>query len=151
MIAAREGGPAGSRGHRHPEQISEDGRGEISCQRAQRGTASGSGENSGCLVEVGGEPASRKVRPGAGSAQIPTRIVELTADDIVTDNTGTHLILHTVPVLIPPPLASLTAELLEENEQQQQLRSPDAPVWLFPVKQHQGAGDPKRQVQIALA
>lgn len=65
-------------------------------------------------------------------AQIPTRIVELTADDIVTDNTGTHLILHTVPVLIPPPLASLTAELLEENEQQQQLRSPDAPVWLFP-------------------
>lgn len=65
-------------------------------------------------------------------AQIPTRIVELSADDIVTDSTGTHLILHTVPVLIPPPLAALTAELLEENEQRPRQRLPHAPVWLFP-------------------
>lgn len=65
-------------------------------------------------------------------AQIPTRIVELTADDIVTDDTGMHLILHTVPVLIPPPLAALTAELLADNEQRQSQRLPDAPMWLFP-------------------
>ncbi len=65
-------------------------------------------------------------------AQIPTHIVELTADDVVTDDTGMHLILHTVPVLIPPPLASLVAELLEENEQQPRQQPPDAPVWLFP-------------------
>lgn len=38
-------------------------------------------------------------------AQIPTRTVELTEDDVIT---GKHLILHAVPVLIliPPPLAS---------------------------------------------
>ncbi|MDV6278557.1 hypothetical protein R3Q06_34745 [Rhodococcus erythropolis] len=61
-------------------------------------------------------------------AQIPTRIVELTADNIVTDDTGMHLRLHTMPVPIPPPLATLTIELFEENEQQ----PPDTPVWLFP-------------------
>lgn len=65
-------------------------------------------------------------------AQIPTHIVELTAEDIVTDDTGTHLILHTVPVLVPLPLAALTTELLETNEQQPRLRSPGDPVWLFP-------------------
>ncbi|MBP2527258.1 hypothetical protein [Rhodococcus sp. PvP104] len=65
-------------------------------------------------------------------AQIPTRIVELTTDDIVTDDTGTHLILHTVPVLIPPPLAALTSELLEDNEQRPRQQPPDDPVWLFP-------------------
>ena len=65
-------------------------------------------------------------------AQIPTRIVELTADDIVIDGTGTHLILHTVPVLIPPPLAALTIQLLADNEQRQSHQPPDAPVWLFP-------------------
>nr|WP_300403020.1 hypothetical protein [uncultured Rhodococcus sp.] len=64
-------------------------------------------------------------------AQIPTRIVELTEGDVVADDTGMRLILHTVPVLIPPPLASLTAELLEENEHRPRQQPPD-PVWLFP-------------------
>ncbi|QSE41326.1 hypothetical protein JXX30_00350 [Rhodococcus erythropolis] len=65
-------------------------------------------------------------------AQIPTRIVELTVDDIVTDDTGMHLLLHTVPVLIPPPLATLITELRAGKEQQPSQRSPDAPAWLFP-------------------
>jgi hypothetical protein len=41
--------------------------------------------------------------------QIPSRIVELTADSVTIAGWDTYLALHDQPVLVPPPLAALLA------------------------------------------
>src|ERR1700694_4025936 len=51
--------------------------------------------------------------------QIPSRIVELTADSVPTTETDTYLVLRNQPVLLPPPLAALTVELAALSSQEQ--------------------------------
>jgi hypothetical protein len=60
--------------------------------------------------------------------QIPTRIVELTADSVTSTNTETYLQLKDQPVLLPPPLAALTLELSRSIHEQ----PTGTPAWLFP-------------------
>jgi hypothetical protein len=64
--------------------------------------------------------------------QIPTRIVELTVDSVMTTETDTHLVLRNQPVLLPPPLAALTVELAARSTQAQSTRSGIETAWLFP-------------------
>jgi hypothetical protein len=61
--------------------------------------------------------------------QIPTRIVELTADMVTRVDTDTYLQLKDQPVLLPPPLAALALELVALSPRQQ---SAGTPAWLFP-------------------
>jgi hypothetical protein len=61
--------------------------------------------------------------------QIPTRIVELTADSVTRVDTDTYLQLKDQPVLLPPPLAALALELAALSPRQQ---SAGTPAWLFP-------------------
>jgi hypothetical protein len=61
--------------------------------------------------------------------QIPTRIVELTVDSLISSQTGTYLHLKDQPVLLPPPLAALALELAALSPSQQ---SAGTPAWLFP-------------------
>jgi hypothetical protein len=65
--------------------------------------------------------------------QIPSRIVELTVDSVMTTDTGTYLVLRDQPVLLPPPLAALTVELAARSSQEQSTTSwTEPPAWLFP-------------------
>jgi hypothetical protein len=65
--------------------------------------------------------------------QIPTRIVELTVDSVMTTETDTQLVLRNQPVLLPPPLAALTVELAARSTQAQSTRSGiETRAWLFP-------------------
>lgn len=64
--------------------------------------------------------------------QIPTRIVELTVDRITTADTDTYLFLRNQPVLLPPPLATLSVELADRSARQQPSARPEASGWLFP-------------------
>jgi hypothetical protein len=61
--------------------------------------------------------------------QIPTRIVELTADHITDTGIDTYLQLKDQPVLLPPPLAALVLHLCHRATHQQATGSP---AWLFP-------------------
>ena len=64
--------------------------------------------------------------------QIPTRIVELTVDRITTSDADTYLALRDQPVLLPPPLATLTLELANLSASRQPSARPEASAWLFP-------------------
>lgn len=64
--------------------------------------------------------------------QIPTRIVELTIDDVTTTDTDTFVVLQKQPVLLPPPLAALTLELATRSAGEQPRDEPGRPRWLFP-------------------
>ena len=60
--------------------------------------------------------------------QIPTRIVELTVDNVTSTDTDTYLQLKDQPVLLPPPLAMLTLQLADRSTHEQ----PTGPTaWLF--------------------
>ncbi|MDJ0363356.1 hypothetical protein [Rhodococcus sp. H29-C3] len=59
---------------------------------------------------------------------IPTRIVELTRDDVTRDGEHRFLTLATRPVLLPPALADLVAQLAEQDSH----TTPDRAPWLFP-------------------
>lgn len=76
--------------------------------------------------------------------QIPSRIVELTADSVTIAGPDTYLALHDQPVLVPPPLAALVVRLVALNSQHVTATSgPDSPAWLFPgsrVGAHLGHG-----------
>ena len=64
--------------------------------------------------------------------QVPSRIVELTVDQVTTSDTDTYLALHEQPVLLPPPLATLTTQLTAQNRQREQTISRSGtPTWLF--------------------
>jgi hypothetical protein len=63
--------------------------------------------------------------------QIPTRVVELTVDDVTTTETGTYVVLRDQPVFLPPPLATLTVELAAQSTQKQAASSTATPPWLF--------------------
>ena len=71
--------------------------------------------------------------------QIPSRIAELTVDDVTTDTgtdtgtgTDTHVVLQNQPVLLPPPLAALTVELAARSVNGLSSSRPEKPGWLFP-------------------
>ncbi|WP_064076492.1 hypothetical protein [Prescottella equi] len=65
--------------------------------------------------------------------QLPTRIVELTSAHLEHTTAGTRLVLDTQPVLIPPVLAKLIAQLSENRPDRPPLPSATAtPDWLFP-------------------
>jgi hypothetical protein len=65
--------------------------------------------------------------------QIPSRIVALTVDSVITTDTGTYLVLRDQPVLLPPPLAALTVELAAHSTHEQSTTSrAETPAWLFP-------------------
>jgi hypothetical protein len=65
--------------------------------------------------------------------QVPSRIVELTVDHITTTDTDTYLALREKPVLLPPPLATLTTQLTAQNRQRERASSRSGtPTWLFP-------------------
>jgi hypothetical protein len=64
--------------------------------------------------------------------QIPTRIAELTIDDVTTTDTDTFVVLQKQPVLLPPPLGALTAELAARGAGEQSNTQPGRPGWLFP-------------------
>lgn len=64
--------------------------------------------------------------------QIPTRIVELTIDDVTTTDTDTFVVLQKQPVLLPPSLGALTAELAARGAGEQSDTQPGRPRWLFP-------------------
>jgi hypothetical protein len=64
--------------------------------------------------------------------QIPTRIVELTADSISTTETDIYLVLRDQPVLLPPTLAALTRALADRSTSRHSSRRPETPAWLFP-------------------
>lgn len=76
--------------------------------------------------------------------QIPSRMVELTADSVTITGSDTYLALHDQPVLVPPPLAALLVRLVAFNSQHvTTTSSPDSPAWLFPgtrVGSHLGHG-----------
>ena len=66
-------------------------------------------------------------------AQTAATISELTVDHITTTDTDTYLALHEQPVLLPPPLATLTTQLTAQNRQREQTTSRSGtPGWLFP-------------------
>ncbi|WP_206509816.1 hypothetical protein [Rhodococcus sp. KRD197] len=60
---------------------------------------------------------------------IPTRIVELTRNDLTTDESGTYLTLAAHPVLLPPALAQLVTRFAEQHSLPSDI---DSPPWLFP-------------------
>ena len=64
--------------------------------------------------------------------QIPTRIVELTVGDVTTSDTDAFLVLQNQPVLLPPPLAALTAELANRSIGGLSSTRPENSGWLFP-------------------
>ena len=65
--------------------------------------------------------------------QIPSRIVELTVDSVTTTETNTYLVLRDQPVLLPPPLGSLTLDLAARSTHEQSTASRTrTPAWLFP-------------------
>lgn len=64
--------------------------------------------------------------------QIPTRIAELTVDDVTTTGTDTYLILQKQPVLLPPPLGALTKELAARSVGGSSSAQPAHSRWLFP-------------------
>jgi hypothetical protein len=64
--------------------------------------------------------------------QIPSRIVELTVDSVMTTDTGTYLVLRDQPVLLPPPLAGLTLELAARSTHEELTSRTETPEWLFP-------------------
>lgn len=65
--------------------------------------------------------------------QVPSRLVELTVDQVTTTDTDTYLALHEQPVLLPPSLATLTTQLTAQNRQRERTTScSDTPTWLFP-------------------
>ncbi len=64
--------------------------------------------------------------------QIPTLIAELTVDDVTTTDTDTFVVLRKQPVLLPPPLDALTAELATRSAGEQSDTQPGRPRWLFP-------------------
>jgi hypothetical protein len=74
--------------------------------------------------------------------EIPSRMVELTADSVTIAGSDTDLALHDQPV--PPPLAALLVRLVALNSQHiTTTSSPDGPAWLFPgtrVGSHLGHG-----------
>jgi hypothetical protein len=47
--------------------------------------------------------------------QIPSRVIELTADSVTTTGSDTYLALRAQPVLLPPPLAALITQLVALN------------------------------------
>ena len=63
--------------------------------------------------------------------QIPSRIVELTVDSVMTTDTGTYLVLRDQPVLLPPPLAVLTLELAARSTHEELTSRTVTPAWLF--------------------
>ena len=79
---------------------------------------------------------SRRVRVAGAlvllCGQVPSRIVELTVDQVTTTDTDTYLALHEQSVLLPPPLATLTTQLTAQNRQREQTISRSGtPTWLF--------------------
>lgn len=60
---------------------------------------------------------------------IPSRIVELTRNDLTANKSGVYLTLAAHPVLLPPALAQLVTRFAEQHPRPRELdRSP----WLFP-------------------
>jgi hypothetical protein len=57
--------------------------------------------------------------------QIPTRIIELTVDRVTTTEAGTFLVLRDQPVVLPPPLATLTLQLAAQNTHDQSTQGPE--------------------------
>jgi len=49
-----------------------------------------------------------------------------------TTDAGTFLVLRDQPVVLPPPLASLTLELATQSTHQQSTSRTATPAWLFP-------------------
>ncbi|UDG97544.1 hypothetical protein [Rhodococcus opacus] len=79
--------------------------------------------------------------------QIPTRIVELTTAHLSTDTRGgSFLRLHDRPVLLPPVLAALIAELTNRPDHRRSagLTPSTAPEWLFPGRFPSSHLDPGR-------
>jgi hypothetical protein len=52
--------------------------------------------------------------------QVPSRIVELSVDQVTTTDTDTYFAIREQPVLLPPPLATLTTQLAVQNRQREQ-------------------------------
>ncbi|MDJ0363320.1 hypothetical protein [Rhodococcus sp. H29-C3] len=80
---------------------------------------------------------------------IPTRIVELTRDDITSDGQHRFLTLAARPVLLPPALADLVDQLAEQDSRTTPGRKP----WLFPGARrgsHRDAGALTKLLNIEL-
>lgn len=73
--------------------------------------------------------------------QVPTHIVELTRVDLTTDATHTYLALARQPVLLPPAVADIVAELAA---QQQYSTIDGRRSWLFPGSRPGTHRDPGR-------
>lgn len=61
-----------------------------------------------------------------------TRIAALSAEDLDTDGDDTYLTLRDHPVLLPPVLATLIADLAAQPRPTDDPHPTDTPTWLFP-------------------